>query len=78
MTNFAQHTLATRTLRASAALTQIVLAVPIIVAAPLASAQTFMLNRADFVTGTGPAALAVGDSSGVTASWTSSPAITTR
>ena len=61
MTNFAHHPFATRVLRASATLTLIVLAVLAIVAAPLASAQTFMFNRADFVTGTGPAVVAVGD-----------------
>jgi hypothetical protein len=42
----------------------IMLAVLAIVAAPLASAQTFMFNRADFATGTGPTTLAVGDFNG--------------
>jgi hypothetical protein len=60
MTNFAQHRLATRILQASAALTLIVIAV-LATVAPLASAQTFMFNRADVVTGTGPAVVAVGD-----------------
>ncbi len=66
MANFAHHLSATRVLRANAALTMIVLttivlAVLAIVATPPASAQTFMFNRADFVTGTGPAVVAVGD-----------------
>src|SRR5271157_1423388 len=61
MTNFAHHPFATRVLRANATLTLIVLAVLATLAAPLASAQTFMFNRADFVTGTGPAVVAVGD-----------------
>ena len=61
MTNFVQHPLAARILRANARLTLIVLAVLAMVSAPLASAQTFMFNRADFVTGTGPAVVAVGD-----------------
>jgi hypothetical protein len=62
MTNFAHHSFAfaTRILRAGATLALIVLALAF-ASAPLASAQTFMFNRADFVTGTGPAALAVGD-----------------
>ncbi|HEY4841793.1 MAG TPA: VCBS repeat-containing protein [Terriglobales bacterium] len=60
MTNFAQHRLATRILQASAALTLIVIAV-LATVAPLVSAQTFMFNRADVVTGTGPAVVAVGD-----------------
>src|SRR5271168_104964 len=63
MTNFAQHQFAIRVLRASTipTLLIIILAVLVTVAAPLASAQTFMFNRADFVTGTGPAVVAVGD-----------------
>ena len=61
MTTFKHHPSATRLLRANAALTLIVLAVLAIVATPLASAQTFMFNRSDFVTGTGPAVVAVGD-----------------
>jgi hypothetical protein len=60
MTNFATS-LATRILRASAAPTLIVLTMLAIVATPLSQAQTFMFNRADFATGTGPTALAVGD-----------------
>jgi hypothetical protein len=62
MTNFVQHPFATRVSRASATLTLIIiLTVLAIVSTPLASAQTFMFNRADFVTGTGPAVVAVGD-----------------
>jgi hypothetical protein len=61
MTNFGQHSLAVRVLRLSATPTLIVLAVLAIVAAPLALAQTFMFNHADFATGAGAAALAVGD-----------------
>src|SRR6202041_977021 len=61
MSNITGHTFATRVLRANAPLTVIVLVTLAIVATPLAYAQTFMFNRADFVTGTGPAVLAVGD-----------------
>ena len=63
MTNFAQHSFATRVLRANATLTMIVLTTLASrgITPPLASAQTFMFNRADFVTGTGPAVVAVGD-----------------
>ena len=61
MTNFAQHPFATRVFRARTILTLIVVAVLATVAATPASAQTFMFNRADFATGTGPAVLAVGD-----------------
>jgi hypothetical protein len=61
MTNFAQHSFASRVLRANLTLTVIVLATLALVAAPMASAQTFMFNRADFATGTGPAVVAVGD-----------------
>jgi len=64
MTNFAQHQFTTRMFRGRTTLTLIVLAGLAIVAAPLASAQTFMFNRADFVTGTGPAVVAVGDFNG--------------
>jgi hypothetical protein len=69
MSNFTHHSFATRAfarkvLRAKATLTLIVLALLAILAAPLTSAQTFMFNRADFVTGTGPAVLAVGDFNG--------------
>ncbi|MGA9643472.1 MAG: FG-GAP-like repeat-containing protein [Terriglobales bacterium] len=63
MTNFVQQQFATRVLRASTTLTLIAFVVAVLasVASPLASAQTFMFNRADFVTGTGPAVVAVGD-----------------
>ena len=63
MTNFIHYSSAPRVLRAHTTLTLvvIVLAVLATVATPLASAQTFMFNRADFVTGTGPAVVAVGD-----------------
>ena len=61
MTNFVQYSFATRVLRASTMLALIALTVLTIMDTPLASAQTFMFNRADFVTGTGPAVLAVGD-----------------
>jgi hypothetical protein len=61
MSNFVQHPFATRVVRARTILTLVVVAVLATVAAPLASAQTFMFNRADFATGTGPAVVAVGD-----------------
>jgi hypothetical protein len=61
MTNFPQHSFATRVLRANLTLTVIVLATLALVITPMASAETFMFNRADFVTGTGPAVVAVGD-----------------
>jgi FG-GAP-like repeat/Abnormal spindle-like microcephaly-assoc'd, ASPM-SPD-2-Hydin len=61
MTNYAQHPFATRVFRARTILTLVVVAVLATVAAPLACAQTFMFNRSDFATGTGPAVLAVGD-----------------
>jgi hypothetical protein len=69
MTNFAQHPFATRVLRTNATLplivvATIVLASLVILAAPLASAQTFIFNRADFATGTGPSVVAVGDFNG--------------
>jgi hypothetical protein len=65
MSNFTHHLFATRAfaariLRANATLTLIVLAVLAILATPLTSAQTFMFNRADFATGVGPVAVAVG------------------
>ena len=60
MSNYIHHLFATRA-NATLGLIVIVLAVLAMVAAPLASAQTFMFNRADFVTGTGPAVVAVGD-----------------
>jgi|SRR5580658_7499791 hypothetical protein len=53
--------LTNRIFRAGAVLTIIVLAALAVAAASLASAQTFMFNRADFPTGIGPKALAVGD-----------------
>src|SRR5271169_2726012 len=61
MSNFVQHPFGSRVVRARTILTLVVVAVLATVAAPLASAQTFMFNRADFATGTGPAVLAVGD-----------------
>src|SRR5208282_1730536 len=61
MTNFAQHQFATSVFRARTILTLVVVAVLATIPAPPASAQTFMFNRADFVTGTGPAVVAVGD-----------------
>jgi len=64
MSNFAQHQFATRVFRARLILTLVVPAMLALVATPLTSAQTFMFNRADFVTGTGPAVLAVGDFNG--------------
>jgi hypothetical protein len=69
MTNFAHHSFATRAfainvLRKNAPLTLIVLALLAVVATPLTFAQTFMFNRADFVTGIGPTVLAVGDFNG--------------
>jgi len=63
-TNFMHHSFATRVLRASTRLALVILSVLAIVATPLASAQTFMFNRADFATGAGPAVLAVGDFNG--------------
>ena len=60
MINFVQHPFATGVLRPRT-LTLIVLVVLAVMAIPLASAQTLMFNRADFATGTGPVALAVGD-----------------
>jgi hypothetical protein len=42
----------------------IVVALLAVVATPLISAQTFIFNRADFATGTGPSVLAVGDFNG--------------
>src|ERR1700722_5246796 len=68
MTNFA-HSFATRVsgtrvLRDSTVLALTILTILGIVATPMTSAQTFMFNRADFVTGTGPAVLAVGDFNG--------------
>ncbi len=63
MSNFAQHLFATRVLRASTTLVTILTALALVANLP-ASAQTFMFNRADFVTGTGPAVLAVGDFNG--------------
>src|SRR5208337_523765 len=53
-----------RVSRARTILTLAVIAVLAVAAAPLASAQTFMFNRADFATGTGPAVVAVGDFNG--------------
>jgi hypothetical protein len=64
MTNFVQYSFAIRVLRASTVLALIALTVLAIVDTPLASAQTFMFNRADFVTGTGPSVVAVGDFNG--------------
>src|ERR1700722_322606 len=64
MTNFVQYSFAIRVLRASTMLALIALTVLIILATPLASAQTFMFNRADFATGTGPSVVAVGDFNG--------------
>jgi hypothetical protein len=69
MTSFAHHPFATRAFttkvpQANATLSLIVLAVLIITASPLAFGQTFIFNRADFVTGTGPSVLAVGDFNG--------------
>ena len=69
MSNFARHpfatrALATKVLRPNATLTVMVLPLLAFVATPLTSAQTFMFNRADFATGTGPAVLAVGDLNG--------------
>jgi hypothetical protein len=64
MTNFVQDSFAIRVLRASTMLALIALTVLAIVDAPLASAQTFMFNRADFATGTGPSVVAVGDFNG--------------
>jgi FG-GAP-like repeat/Abnormal spindle-like microcephaly-assoc'd, ASPM-SPD-2-Hydin/FG-GAP repeat len=69
MTNFAHHSFATRpceirVLRTNATLMVIVVALLAVVATPLISAQTFIFNRADFATGTGPSVLAVGDFNG--------------
>jgi hypothetical protein len=61
MTNFAQHPFATGVFRARTILTLVVVALLATAAATLASAQTFMFNRSDFATGTGPVVLAVGD-----------------
>src|ERR1700691_4705052 len=41
-----------------------ILATLAILTTPLASAQTFIFNRADFATGVGPVAVAVGDFNG--------------
>jgi hypothetical protein len=60
MTNFAQQPFAIRVRRANATLL-VVFAMLTIVAMPLASAQNFMFNRADFATGIGPSVVAVGD-----------------
>jgi len=61
VTNFAHHQFVTEILRRSTRRTLIFLAVLAVVATALASAQTFMFNRADFPTGTDPKTLAVGD-----------------
>src|SRR5271167_4886963 len=68
MTTFKHLPYVTSVLRASATLT-VIIRTAIVVAviamtAPLALAQSFMFNRADFVTGTGPAVVAVGDFNG--------------
>jgi hypothetical protein len=64
MNKFAQYPFAARVFQARLILTLVVLAMLALVATPLTSAQTFMFNRADFVTGKGPAVLAVGDFNG--------------
>jgi hypothetical protein len=61
--NLRHHPFATSAFRVTATLTliNIILAALAIVITPLSSAQTFMFNRADFATGVGPVAVAVGD-----------------
>lgn len=61
MVNLVQNRFAIKILRGSAALMLILIMVLGVAATPLAGAQTFMFNRADFATGIGPEALAVGD-----------------
>jgi hypothetical protein len=64
MTNLQHHQFATSAFRVTSTLTLIVLALLAMVVTPLASAQTFMFNRADVATGVGPVAVAVGDFNG--------------
>ena len=54
MTNLQHHQFAPSVFRVTATLTLMILTTLAILAAPLASAQTFMFNRADFTTGVGP------------------------
>jgi hypothetical protein len=65
MTKLVRNQLAIGILRVNGALTLVFVMVMIMALAgagsPLAGAQTFMFNRADFATGVGPEALAVGD-----------------
>src|SRR5277367_149377 len=64
MTRLTQHPVGTRGLRVNSALMLIILSALVMVAAPSAFTQTFMFNRADFATGVGPVAIAVGDFNG--------------
>src|SRR5271155_2204771 len=61
MTKLTQHPVGTRVLRVNAALMLIILSALVMVATRSAFTQTFMFNRADFATGVGPVAVAVGD-----------------
>jgi hypothetical protein len=64
MTNFVQYPFASRIVRVGTKLTLVLLVLLVIAMTPLASAQTFMFNRADFATGVGPTVVAVGDFNG--------------
>jgi FG-GAP-like repeat/Abnormal spindle-like microcephaly-assoc'd, ASPM-SPD-2-Hydin/FG-GAP repeat len=64
MTTLERHQFATSACGVTATLTLMILAALAILATPLACAQTFMFNRADFATGVGPVAVAVGDFNG--------------
>jgi hypothetical protein len=64
MTTLGRHQFATSACGVTATLTLMILAALAILATPLACAQTFMFNRADFATGVGPVAVAVGDFNG--------------
>ena len=64
VSNFAQHPFATRIVLVGTTLKLVLLAVLAVAMTPLASAQTFTFNRADFTTGVGPTVVAVGDFNG--------------
>lgn len=67
MTNSVNNKFAARIFRANAALILIFVMVMVLAVtdAPSAAAESFMFNRADFATGVGPQALAVGDFRGI-------------
>src|ERR1700691_4998947 len=64
MTNFLRHQLAISGVQVCANLVAIVLAALAVVMPAAAQAQTYMFNRADYATGTGPETVAVGDFNG--------------